>query len=639
MVPGPFVYKVALGEGTAGPCSDETIIKVGRLTQNLLERLRKTEEAPSLGSPVASPPPVQTTRTEAVRPAPPALVVTIEGESLFEDAEPEAPNRHRLRLLAEYLDTVEPKGQLLSLAQFQGHINLYPHQINAAMRVLAKMGGRAILADEVGLGKTIEAGIALKELIARGLVETVLILTPASLVGQWRGELDDKFEESFVTHEDPDFKGFDEHTRVIASIDTAKLEENAEKILSREWDLLVVDEAHYLKSRSTLRYELVSKIESKYFLALTATPVQNNLRELYNLIHLVRPGLLGSSRTFDRRFLADSEGRRLQNVSELQERLREVIIRNRRKDTGLDWPKREVKTHRVEGYDKEYELHDALHDFVTSHSDSPGHLLSLMLLQREIASSPQALIDTLKNMQATGEMMAGSEIDALIENAESMRKSSKADLIERIAPKLKTRFILYTQFRRTQEKLLERLKKVGLNAIPYHGGLTPGRRRNAIEEFREKGDVLVATDSGSEGLNLQFCHVVINYDLPWNPMRVEQRIGRVHRLGQAEDVLIINLAVKDTVEDYVLKVLYEKIKLFEVAIGEMDLILSEMDSGESLETLIFEALAKAKTRAAQKRQLAKIKRKLEKGVVEAEGVKKFDEAIFSQFDLGTVGGA
>ena len=566
--------------------------------------------------------------------------MTFDTESLFaEGAKFERTSRHRLKLAAELLDTFEPKSALVSVTQFKGRIQLYPHQTNAALRVLSKMGGRAILADEVGLGKTIEAGIAMKELITRGLVENVLILTPASLVAQWHGELSEKFDEEFMTHEDPQFKGFDQHQRIIASIDTAKLEDYAAQITSRTWDLLVVDEAHYLKSRSTLRYELVSKIDARYFLALTATPIQNNLRELYNLIHLVRPGLLGSAHVFDRRFLADAEGRRLQNVSELQDRLREVIIRNRRKETGLDFPARHVKTYSAIGSEREYELHDSIAEFIKKQYDKEGFLLSLLLLQREITSSPHAVADTLRRMQRSSDMVAGAELDELVKMAEGLRKSTKAELIAKIAKKLGSHFILYTQFRRTQELLLDRMKKLGINAIPFHGEMSSGRRRTALEQFRKEGGALIATDSGSEGLNLQFCHVIVNYDLPWNPMRVEQRIGRVHRIGQKEDVIIINLAIKDTVEDYVLKILYEKIRLFEVAIGEMDLILSEVESGESLEAQIFEVIAKAKNRSAQKRKLAKLREKLEVSVGKAETIKKFDAEVFNQFDLGTVEGA
>ncbi|MBI2077694.1 MAG: DEAD/DEAH box helicase [Euryarchaeota archaeon] len=573
-------------------------------------------------------------------PAPPSLAVSIDTESIFaEGAKFERTARQRLKVQAELLDTVEPKSALVSVNQFKDRIQLYTHQTNAALRVLTKMGGRAILADEVGLGKTIEAGIAMKELITRGLVESVLILTPASLVGQWRGELGEKFGEAFLTHEDAEFKGFDQHPRIIASIDTAKLEDYAAQITGRTWDLLVVDEAHYLKSRSTLRYDLVSKIEARYFLALTATPIQNNLRELYNLIHLVRPGLLGSAHVFDRRFLADAEGRRLQNVSELQERLREVIIRNRRKETGLEFPARHVKTYSQLGSEREYELHDSIADFIKKQYDTQGFLLTLLLLQREMTSSPHAVADTLRRIQRSGDVVAGPELDELVKLAEGLRKSTKAELIAKIAKKLGTHFILYTQFRRTQELLLARLKKMGINAIPFHGEMTSGRRQAALAEFKKDGGALIATDSGSEGLNLQFCHVIVNYDLPWNPMRVEQRIGRVHRIGQKEDVVIINLALKDTVEDYVLKILYEKIRLFEVAIGEMDLILSEVESGESLEAQIFEVLAKAKNRSQQKRRLAKLREKLEVSVEKAETIKKFDAEVFNQFDLGTVEGA
>jgi SNF2 family DNA or RNA helicase len=584
-----------------------------------------------------NPPPAQPAPTDTT---PPQLVVSIETEAVFQEPQRfERPGRHRLRILSEFIDTMEPRGGLTAVSQFKERIQLYPHQTNAAIRVLTKMGGRAILADEVGLGKTIEAGIVMKELFSRGLVENVLVLTPASLVQQWRGELGEKFGEEFVTHEDAEFQGFGSHARVISSIDTAKLEEYAQQITTRTWDLLVVDEAHYLKSKSTLRYDLVSKIEARYFLALTATPIQNNLRELYNLIHLVRPGLLGSSHVFDRRFLADSEGRRLQNVSELQDRLREVIIRNRRKETGLEFPRREVKTYSAVGNEKEYEMHDSIHEFISKQYEKQGFLLSLLLLQREMTSSPQAVAETLKRMERSSDIMPGPELQELIKMAEGMRKSTKVELVVKVAQQLKRPFILYTQFRRTQDVLMARLKKLGINAIGFHGEMTSGRKRAALEEFRTTGGALIATDSGSEGLNLQFCHVIINYDLPWNPMRVEQRIGRVHRIGQKEDVIIINLALKDTVEDYVLKILYDKIRLFEIAIGEMDLILSEVESGDSLEAQIFEILARSKNRSAQRRKLATLKKRLEGSVDKAEAIKKFDADVFNQFDLGTVEGA
>jgi SNF2 family DNA or RNA helicase len=570
----------------------------------------------------------------------PQLALDVDVETIFETRPgPESARDQRIGLLARHIDTLEPKGSLVSLAEFKGRIDTYPHQVNAALRVLTKMGGRAILADEVGLGKTIEAGIVLRELLMRGLVESVLVLTPASLVTQWQAELSEKFGEDFVTHEDSEFQGYHAHDKIIASIDTAKLEENARQILGREWDLLIVDEAHYLKNKSTLRYQLASQLEAKYFLALTATPIQNNLRELFNLIHLVRPGLLGSARTFDNRYLADNEGRQLRNTSELQEKLQEVIIRNRRKDTGLTWPERVVKTNAVQGDAKEYRLHDMINDYVSEQFESKGFQLSLLLLQREVASSPGALVQTLERMQRSGEA-GGTEFDKLYDLASKLRKSSKAELLLGILERMKDpRVIVYTQFRKTQELLTGRLKRLGINAVPFHGQLTPGRKRNAIQRFRDEGGVLVATDAGSEGLNLQFAHVLVNYDLPWNPMRVEQRIGRVHRLGQKEDVLIINLALKDTVEDYVLKVLYDKIRLFEVAIGEMDLILSDLESGESLEAQIFEILSKSRSKSARRRNLSKLQETITKGVAKAEDVKAFDDNVFNQFELGTQEGA
>src|SRR5688572_2069397 len=161
-------------------------------------RKRKRTKASVSPVPTSPAPPAA---SSAAPVEPPALVVTVDTESVFgEEPRVESAPKHRLKVIAELLDTLEPKGALTAVSLYKHHIQLFPHQINAALRVISKMGGRAILADEVGLGKTIEAGIVMKELLSRGLVESVLILTPASLVQQWRGELEDKFDEAFITH-------------------------------------------------------------------------------------------------------------------------------------------------------------------------------------------------------------------------------------------------------------------------------------------------------------------------------------------------------------------------------------------------------------------------------------------------------
>src|SRR5216110_3993220 len=192
------------------------------------------------------------------------------------------------------------------------------------------MGGRAILADEVGLGKTIEASIVYKELAVRGLARRVLILTPASLVGQWQGELEEKFFERFETPTDPDDWQRVAITRAIVSHDRARSRHHAEEILRHRWDLVIVDEAHKVKSHRGALYQFIEKIERDFILLLTATPLQNDLRELYNLITLLRPGQLGTWQEFMGAHLVGGDPRRAKNPEALKELTTEVMIRTRR---------------------------------------------------------------------------------------------------------------------------------------------------------------------------------------------------------------------------------------------------------------------------------------------------------------------
>src|SRR5438552_12583847 len=204
-----------------------------------------------------------------------------------------------------------------------------PHQIDVSLRVLRRpMSGRAILADEVGLGKTIEAGIVLKELTVRGLARRVLILTPASLVEQWQAELDTKFFEQFETPTEPD----DWHHvhRAIISYDRACGDLHAHAILQHRWDLVIVDEAHKVKNHMSERYKFLQKVDRNFILLLTATPLQNNLRELYNLITLLRPGQLGTWGQFRRQHVVRGDPRRARSPEALRELTSQVMIRTRR---------------------------------------------------------------------------------------------------------------------------------------------------------------------------------------------------------------------------------------------------------------------------------------------------------------------
>src|SRR4051794_20508915 len=187
-------------------------------------------------------------------------------------------------------------------------IEILELQVRTAKTVLRRFRGRALLCDEVGLGKTIEAGLVLSELKVRGLIRSVLILVPPSLIEQWQGEMRQKFRIDLVSHDDPQFRqrGADAwrvFDRVIASIHTAKREPHRSAILARKWDLVIIDEAHHLRNRNTVAWRFASELQKQYMLLLTATPVQNNLDELFNLVTLLEPGLLRTARQFQRQFV------------------------------------------------------------------------------------------------------------------------------------------------------------------------------------------------------------------------------------------------------------------------------------------------------------------------------------------------
>ena len=223
------------------------------------------------------------------------------------------------------------------------------HQIRTATTVLRRFRGRALLCDEVGLGKTVEAGLILAELALRGLVRSVLVLVPPSLIEQWQGEMRRKFALELTSHDDPAFRergagAWGEFDRVIASIHTAKREPHRSAILAREWDMVIIDEAHHLRNRNTQAWKLAGELRKQFILLLTATPVQNNLEELFNLVTLLEPGLLSTSKQFQRRFVDRRDKLTPKHLDELHALLAEVMVRNRRSTVGLQFTRRWAHT-------------------------------------------------------------------------------------------------------------------------------------------------------------------------------------------------------------------------------------------------------------------------------------------------------
>ncbi|PWV90990.1 helicase-like protein [Paenibacillus cellulosilyticus] len=470
-----------------------------------------------------------------------------------------------------------------------------PHQISTASKVLHEMGGRAILADEVGLGKTIEAGLVLKEYMVRGLVKRALILVPASLVLQWVRELNQKFGISAVAQKKEHTWQYDV---VVASMDTAKREPHREKLLSQDYDMLIIDEAHKLKNKKTTNYQFVNQMSKKYCLLLTATPVQNDLDELYNLITLLKPGQLGGQSEFAANFVVDK--RLPKNEDQLQEALSAVMIRNRRGDGGIHFTKRIVRNIPLSLSPEEKALYDGVTAFVKERVVETiadmASMLSLVTLQREVCSSRDAVFVTLVNLfkKTAEDSPLRAKIWGLVENIRAITSNTKAEKAMELIREIDDKVIIFTEYRATQEYLLNYFRANGLHAVPYRGGMNRGKKDWMMDLFRGRAQVLIATEAGGEGINLQFCHNMINFDLPWNPMRVEQRIGRVHRLGQQHDVRIYNLCTLGTIEEHIVSLLHEKINLFELVIGELDHILERFEKQElSIEQQIARLVAEA----------------------------------------------
>jgi ERCC4-related helicase len=564
------------------------------------------------------------------------------------------------------------------------------HQVFVAHRVVNKLQPRMILADEVGLGKTIEAGLILKELRTRGGLQRVLIVTPASLLTQWRTELSSKFNEEFTILDGDALKVLGKNGRnpwasvdnVIASINLITSPKHADNLVEAGWDLVVFDEAHRVRrtfrggeSSANLAYRLADDLKNSVdgLLLLTATPVQLHQFELFSLIELVEPGRFADYRDFERMRLQlpglnelmlglrnwpsltddqrlsvsaaydqlmsspapagdfDDDQKRddlLDLVSE-QHPLANVMVRNRKAQ--LDMVSKRV-AHRVlvSMTDAERAMYDEVSEYIltgwnaarASKNNAAGFLM--VTYQRMLTSSSTAMRRSLerraaaleKSLAATGGPRRGAaaDLDALAEaedgtyaaeqleaiSVESLGVRAEIEEIRRLAAGLKQltdgkagallevlhsvlsespdgKFVIFTQFRDTQAYLRYAIEQNGWKVETFHGGMTPLEKEDAVSRFRDSAQVFLSTEAGGEGRNLQFCHYLVNYDLPWNPMKVEQRIGRLDRFGQRKPVIIYNLAYEQTLEERILDVLDQRIGIFTESVGALDPILGEVE--------------------------------------------------------------
>jgi SNF2 family DNA or RNA helicase len=588
---------------------------------------------------------------------------------------------YEIRLRALELQTAYGNHSYASLSN--ARLEPKPYQIFVAHRVVEQLFPRFILADEVGLGKTIEAGMIIKELRARAVATRILVVAPANLVTQWQWELENKFNERFVIY-DSDTLGFLErqsqqqnpwlqNDRIICSLHFARTDERILAISDVPWDLVIFDEAHHLrqhlesgnKVRRTKAYHLAAALASRVevLLFLTATPLQLHAHELFSLVHLLAPDRFPTFQDFERYLpiipelnrcatdlahvddLTESErlelagrlsklgvllaeqdtptelfgplgrAKLLQQVQDLHS-LAHVMIRNRKRN--LDgFVEREATTFSIALTPFEAEVYTEIQEYVrwayqqAQVNKNAALGWTMQIFQKLLTSSSYALAASIRKRiegirsqtnQPVPDLdaLAETDLDRLFEavshgsglpyELDSMERflskveqigiDSKLSKLEELLDSImagdeQEKVLIFTQFTRTMEYIAKHLRD-RYRVTTFHGGMSREEKDESVKRFKHEAQVMIATEAGGEGRNLQFCHFVINYDLPWNPMKVEQRIGRVDRVGQKK-VFVYSLTVAGTVEERIYQVLNDRLHLFETAVGSLDPILGDLE--------------------------------------------------------------
>lgn len=586
----------------------------------------------------------------------------------------------------------------------ESHIDSNPHQVNAFCAAIdaIKTGG-IVLADEVGLGKTIEAGLVLRYMRESG-AKKILIVVPASLRKQWELELEDKFDlESVILdrltlehdagywHEKlADKQNFQ---IVITSYDYSS------KLMKRfpdvKWDFLIIDEAHNLRNlngtkRAKRLYNLSVRIPK---ILLTATPLQNSLMDLYGLISFIDPKIFGSEQVFRQRYMKN------ENYDDLKRKLAPVLYRTLRKDVAnyMYFAKRICKTVDFELSQDEIELYERVNRFLKKENlysiPASNRGLVILVIRKLMASSSFALVETFEVLKKRLEKLHEGtksadaqegfdlfwsfvedeidesgfeevededtaaqkaciqnemdEVNAIIDVAKRIKTNSKVTALKQAlkigfsyqrAHGIAQKAVVFTESKRTQKYIATELRRSGYGKedilqfngdfddaltqeiyqawqVKNSGNTNYGRsveyKHAIVDYFKENAKILISTDAGSEGLNLQFCNTVINYDLPWNPMKIEQRIGRCHRYGQQNDVVAINLLnTQNEADRRVYEILSRKFELFEGMFGASDIALGALESGTSFEKRVLDIYQHCNTTAEFNKAFDKLDKKL-----------------------------
>lgn len=602
------------------------------------------------------------------------------------------PLLFQLRILAEKIDSLIYQDKIIVANNF--NIIPLPHQVLTINHVLDQFKPRCLIADEVGLGKTIEAALIFEELKMRKIVERVLIITPSNLTTQWKDELQTKFNEEFIIMDGESFKSlkkvhgennvWSQYNQVITSIDyvkprplndllSDKMNKNREwhnnyvcsDCVDSEWDMVIIDEAHNLSKSSdgseTLRYKIGKSIAERtpILLLLSATPHQGDSKRFQHLLSLI-----DEYQFFDESSLTP-------------ENVKSVTIKNHKRavtdfNGKLIFKSRIVSIKKIprDQDDIESELYDKVTDYVSKYynlASSEGnfpYMFLLILYQRMVSSSSRSIYYSLnkrlnqlnhdiksssylKKMDISDlrDADAQSIYDKMIEYQDEERYEKHGNyhvkpymkeeikileecvtlakksafgrqdfklrmLLDTIDDVIKrendpdTKFIIFTEFIETQKYIGETLEDLGYKVAYFNGRISLDEKIEAKSQFKDDYQFLISTDSGGEGINLQFCHVMINYDLPWNPMKIEQRIGRIDRIGQEKDVLIFNFILSDTVEERVREVLDSKLELIAEEFGDDKRkdVLSLLQDEYNFDKIFMEAV---KQRKVDEKQLEK----------------------------------
>ncbi len=565
----------------------------------------------------------------------PALDLTFEliaPESIqISGAAPE-PTWFDLRAELTQLGLVEGFDELLCLTALRG-VEAHWYQIETVRKVLKQYRGRVLLADEVGLGKTIEAGMILKEYLLRGMAERILILVPAPLVGQWREEMAEKFGIDCATTHDAllrqDPAAFWAQPRIVASTATARRREHAGVLEAITYDVVVVDEAHHLRDQASASYRLVNALQKRYLLLLSATPVQNNLIELYNLLTLLQPGIFRTQKDFRTAYMVPGKPREPVNRDRLRDLMRGAMVRNTRALAALRLPRRHASTIRAVPEVAEARCYTDLTHLARAFAASgkPGQTrLAVQHLLAAAGSSPAAGAAAIARFaERHPQEPEWAELQARYQAVHAGAK--QAALLKLLSQNPTEKKMVFIHHRDSMMQLATLLRNRGLRPVIFDGSMSGPEKDASVATFRDTGTLLLCSESGGEGRNLQFCNTMINFDIPWNPMAIEQRIGRIDRIGQTREVFVFNLITAGTIEDAMLRILDEKINMFELVVGEVGAILGEIQENTDFSAMVLDAWLQS-TDDARDHALAALETKITTARRSYEDAKELDEKLF-----------